>query len=135
MLTQPSDPMWFVCGTQNFNDGNWFLLQNIWHICAQDQNYPVYDTPFLSTFVSSSVISICLYKKSMFALCIRKVLWICWAKLTPVVEVSDWITICMSCYFEPMQYTRYPSTASSSSLAVNDCTLDVRVTSDRPSTP
>ena len=33
-----------------------------------------------------------------------------------------------------MQYTRYPSTARGSSLAVNDRTLDVRVTSDRPST-
>ena len=34
-----------------------------------------------------------------------------------------------------VQDTRYPSTARGSSLAVNDCTLDVRVTSDRPSTP
>ena len=34
-----------------------------------------------------------------------------------------------------LQYTRYPSTARCSSLAVNDRTLDVRVTSDRPSTP
>ena len=34
-----------------------------------------------------------------------------------------------------MQYTRYPSTARGSSLAVNDRTQDVRVTSDRPSTP
>ena len=45
-----------------------------------------------------------------------------------------------SCYVDPMlgfehlEYTRYPSTARGSSLAVNDCTLDVRVTSDRPST-
>ena len=34
-----------------------------------------------------------------------------------------------------MQYTRYPSTARGSSLAVNDCTLDIKVTSDIPSTP
>ena len=34
-----------------------------------------------------------------------------------------------------LQYTRYPSTARGSSLAVNDSTLDVQVTSDRPSTP
>ena len=34
-----------------------------------------------------------------------------------------------------VQYTMYPSTARGSSLAVNDCTMDVRVTSDRPSTP
>ena len=34
-----------------------------------------------------------------------------------------------------LQYTRYPSTSRGSSLAVNDRTLDVRVTSDRPSTP
>ena len=34
-----------------------------------------------------------------------------------------------------LQYTRYPSTAIGSSLAVNDCTLDILVTSDRPSTP
>ena len=36
---------------------------------------------------------------------------------------------------EELQYTRYPSTSRGSSLAVNYCTLDVRVTSDRPSTP
>ena len=36
----------------------------------------------------------------------------------------------------PIRYhDRYPSTARGSSLAVNDRTLDVRVTSDRPSTP
>ena len=34
-----------------------------------------------------------------------------------------------------VQYTRYPSTARGISLAVNDHTMDVRVTSDRPSTP
>ena len=34
-----------------------------------------------------------------------------------------------------MQYTMYPSTAKGISLAVNDRTMDVRVTSDRPSTP
>ena len=34
-----------------------------------------------------------------------------------------------------VQYTRYPSTARGSSLAVNDRTLDVQITSDRPSTP
>ena len=34
-----------------------------------------------------------------------------------------------------VQYTRYPSTARGSSLAFNDRTLDVRVMSDRPSTP
>ena len=33
-----------------------------------------------------------------------------------------------------MQYTMYPSTVRGSSLAVNDRTMDVRVTSDRPST-
>ena len=33
------------------------------------------------------------------------------------------------------QYSRYPSTARGISLAVNDCTLDVQVTSDRPITP
>ena len=36
---------------------------------------------------------------------------------------------------EEVQYTRYPSTAIGSSLAVNDRTLDVQVKSDRPSTP
>ena len=35
----------------------------------------------------------------------------------------------------PLQYTMYLSTARGSSLAVNDRTMDVRVTSDRPSTP
>ena len=35
----------------------------------------------------------------------------------------------------PLQYTKYPSTDRGSSLAVNDRTLDVRVTSDVPSTP
>ena len=34
-----------------------------------------------------------------------------------------------------LQYNRYPSTARGISLAVNDRTMDVRVTSDRPSTP
>ena len=34
-----------------------------------------------------------------------------------------------------VQYTMYPSTARGSSLAVNDRTMDVRVTSDRSSTP
>ena len=34
-----------------------------------------------------------------------------------------------------LQYTMYLSTARGSSLAVNDRTVDVRVTSDRPSTP
>ena len=33
-----------------------------------------------------------------------------------------------------VQYTRYPSTDRGSSLAVNNLTLDIRVTSDRPST-
>ena len=36
---------------------------------------------------------------------------------------------------DDMQYTMYLSTARGSSLAVNDRTMDVRVTSDRPSTP
>ena len=40
---------------------------------------------------------------------------------------------CQTC--RVLQYTRYPSTARGSSLAVNYRTLDVRVTSDRPSTP
>ena len=35
---------------------------------------------------------------------------------------------------DPLQYTMYLSTAKGSSLAVDDCTMDVRVTSDRPST-
>ena len=34
-----------------------------------------------------------------------------------------------------VQYTMYHSTSRGSSLAVNDCTMDVRVMSDRPSTP
>ena len=34
-----------------------------------------------------------------------------------------------------LQYTMYVSTARGSSLGVNDRTMDVRVTSDRPSTP
>ena len=34
-----------------------------------------------------------------------------------------------------LQYTRYTSTDRGSSLAVNDLTMEVRVTSDRPSTP
>ena len=34
-----------------------------------------------------------------------------------------------------LQYTRDPSIPRGSSLAVNDRTLDVRVTSDRPNTP
>ena len=36
---------------------------------------------------------------------------------------------------DKFQYTMYPSTARGSSLAVNDQTMDVRLTSDRPSTP
>ena len=36
---------------------------------------------------------------------------------------------------EVLQYTMYLSTARGSSLAVNDRTMDVRVTGDRPSTP
>ena len=39
----------------------------------------------------------------------------------------------VTCY--TLQYTMYLSTARGSSLAVNDRTMDVRVTSDRPSTP
>ena len=34
-----------------------------------------------------------------------------------------------------LQYTMYLSTARGSSLAINDRTMDVQVTSDRPSTP
>ena len=34
-----------------------------------------------------------------------------------------------------LQYTMYPSTSRGSSQAVNDRTMDIRVTSDRPSTP
>ena len=37
--------------------------------------------------------------------------------------------------YRHVQYTIYPSTTRGSSLAVNDCTVDVRVKSDRPSTP
>ena len=36
---------------------------------------------------------------------------------------------------EAVQYTMNPSTARGSSLAVNDHTLGVQVTPDRPSTP
>ena len=44
-------------------------------------------------------------------------------------------------YYSPMillmglQYTMYLSTDRGSSLVVNDCTMDVRLTLDRPSTP
>ena len=35
MLAQPSDNVWFLCGPQNGNDGNWFVLQNILtYLCA-----------------------------------------------------------------------------------------------------
>ena len=42
----------------------------------------------------------------------------------------NWLSIC-----GVVQYTMYLSTARGSSLAVNDCTMYVQVTSDRPSTP
>ena len=42
---------------------------------------------------------------------------------------------CLKLTYIAVQYNMYPSTARGSSLAVNDCTMDVRVMSDRPSTP
>ena len=45
-----------------------------------------------------------------------------------------WITMQLP-FMTTLKYTRYPSIARGSSLAVNDRTLGVRVTPDRPRTP
>ena len=50
-------------------------------------------------------------------------------------EYGDGEDILQCTAWKALQYTRHPSTARGSSLVVNDRTLDVRVTSDRPSTP
>ena len=66
----------------------------------------------------------------------------CAAMMDPTVSGLSKYTVVLRCDFlvtsifcVHVQYTRYPSTARGSSLAVNDSTLDVRVTSDRPITP
>ena len=60
-------------------------------------------------------------------------------KYTPALPFCFPTTYCVFLIFPLimylMQYTRYPSTTRGSSLAVNYRTLDVRVMSDRPSTP
>ena len=50
----------------------------------------------------------------------------------PDTDLSDTI---IDGLYDILQYTRYPSTARGSYLAVNDCTLDVQLTLDRPTTP
>ena len=52
-------------------------------------------------------------------------------------DISSYISVGVTRngFVEVLQYTMYLSTARGSSLADNDRTMDVRVLSDRPSTP
>ena len=56
-------------------------------------------------------------------------------------SINDWHIRIMRVFgvkvgiYSALHYTMYPPTAIGSSLAVNDRTMDVRVMSDRPSTP
>ena len=73
MLNQLSDIMWFLCGTQNGNDGNWFVFKNVSHLCAQHHHHSEHAIPFLFTFIYLPLFLFAFIDHSMFACHSRQV--------------------------------------------------------------